>query len=68
LEPARSDFKDLGFPYYLGGYIGSRIEQELWVKEKASLWTSVVTDLAFAALSHLQTALAGLQKSLQQEW
>jgi hypothetical protein len=38
---------------YLGGYIGFRVNRELWVQEKATFWTSVVTDLAFAALSHL---------------
>jgi hypothetical protein len=53
---------------YLGGYIGSKAGRELWVQEKVTLWTSAVTDLAFAALSHPQTAFAGLQKSLQHEW
>jgi hypothetical protein len=28
----------------------------------------VTADLAFAVLSHQQTAFAGLQKSLQHEW
>jgi hypothetical protein len=37
-------------------------------QEKVTLWTSAVTDLAFATLSHPQTAFAGLQKSLQHEW
>jgi hypothetical protein len=73
LVSARSEFKDLGFQVttgsrYLGGYVGSSHEQELWVQEKVSLWTSAVTDLAFTALSHPQTAFAGLQKSLQHEW
>jgi hypothetical protein len=53
---------------YLGGYIGSKADRELWVQEKVTFWTSAVTDLAFAALSHPQTAFAGLQKSLQHEW
>ncbi len=70
---ARSCFKDLRFQVetgsrYLGGYIGSQADRELWVQEKVSFWTSAVTDLAFAALSHPQTAFAGLQKSLQHEW
>jgi hypothetical protein len=56
LELTRSEFKDLGFQVttgsrYLGGYVGSSSEQELWVQEKMSIWTSVVTDLAFTALS-----------------
>jgi hypothetical protein len=70
---ARSTFNDLGFKVqtgsrYLGGYIGSKADRELWVHEKVTFWTSAVTDLAFAALSHPQTAFAGLQKSLQHEW
>ena len=70
---ARSCFKDLRFQVetgsrYLGGYIGSKADRELWVQEKVTFWTSAVTDLAFAALSHPQTAFAGLQKSLQHEW
>jgi hypothetical protein len=41
----------------------------LWVQEKkVTFWTSAVTNLALAALSHPQTAFAGLQKSLQHEW
>jgi hypothetical protein len=59
---AKSSFKDLQFKVqtgsrYLGGYIGSQADWELWVQAKVSFWTSVVTDLAFATLrSHLQTA------------
>jgi hypothetical protein len=53
---------------YLGGYIGSKADRELWVQEKVPFRTSAVTDLAFAALSHPQTAFAGLQKSLQHKW
>jgi hypothetical protein len=70
---AKSTFDNLGFKVqtgsrYLGGYIGSKADQELWVQEKVTFWTSAVTDLAFAALSHPQTAFAGLRKSLQHEW
>jgi hypothetical protein len=54
---AKSAFTDLQFKVttrsrYLGGYIGSRVDRELWVQEKAAFWTSAVNDLAFAALSH----------------
>jgi hypothetical protein len=70
---AKSQFSELRFQVetgscYLGGYIGSHADRELWIQEKISFWTSAVTDLAFAALSHPQTAFAGLQKSLQHEW
>jgi hypothetical protein len=71
---AKSTFEDLSFKVQSGscqdgGYIGSKANHELWVQEKVTFWTSaVVTDLAFAALSQPQTALAGLQKSLQHKW
>jgi hypothetical protein len=71
---AKSTFHDLRFKVttgsrYLSGYIGSQADRELWgVREKVTFWTSAVTDLAFVALSHPQTAFAGLQKSLQHEW
>jgi hypothetical protein len=70
---AKSTFQDLQFKVttgsrYLGGYIGSQADRELWVREKVTFWSSAVTDLAFVALSHPQTAFAGLQKSLQHEW
>ncbi len=71
---AKSSFDVLGFKVqtgsrYLGGYIGSKADRELWVQEKVTFWTSAVTDLAFtAALSHPQTAFTGRQKSLQHEW
>jgi hypothetical protein len=48
--------------------IGSSANRELWVQENVAFWTSAVTNLAFAALSHPQTAFAGLQKSLQHIW
>jgi hypothetical protein len=38
------------------------------VQEKVAFSTSVVTDLAFAALSHPKTSFAGLQKLLQHKW
>jgi hypothetical protein len=55
---ARSSFQDLQFKvqtgsrYYLGAYIGSQVDRELWIQEKVTFWTSAVTDLAFTALSH----------------
>jgi hypothetical protein len=69
----RSTFDDLKFKVQtgscqLGGYIGSKANRELWVQEKATFWTSAMTDLAFATLGHPQTAFAGLQKALQHKW
>jgi hypothetical protein len=40
----------------------------MWVQEKVTFWTSTMTDLAFAAISHPQTAFAGLWKLLQHLW
>jgi hypothetical protein len=73
LHAAKPAFADLHFKVqtgsrYLGGYIGSKVDRDLWVQEKVSFWTSAMTDLAFTAISHPQTAFAGLQKSLQHEW
>jgi hypothetical protein len=39
----------------------------MWVQEEISFWSSVVTDLAFKALSCPQTDLSGLKKLLQHE-
>jgi hypothetical protein len=38
------------------------------VSDEVSDWTSAISDLASVAISHPQSAYAGLQKSLQQEW
>jgi hypothetical protein len=65
----KSTFQDLRFKVttgscYLSSYISSQADWELWVRKKVAFWTSAVTGLAFVALSHPQTAFAGLQKSL----
>jgi hypothetical protein len=40
----------------------------MWIESKVADWTNAIADLAFVALSHPQSAYAGLQKSLQMEW
>jgi hypothetical protein len=66
---AKSTFEDLQFKVTTGSpFIGSQGNKEEWVREKVAFWSSAVTDLALAALSHPQTAFAGLQKLLQHEW
>jgi hypothetical protein len=70
---AKSAFADLGFNVqtghqYLGGIIGSSDDQSMWIESKVADWTNAIADLAFVALSHPQSAYAGLQKSLQMEW
>jgi hypothetical protein len=47
--------------------MGFKADRDMWVQEKVAFWTSAVTDLAFAAISHPQTAFARLQKLLQHE-
>ena len=39
-----------------------------WLKEKIQGWTESVNILSRVAQKHPQSAYAGLQKSLQQEW
>jgi hypothetical protein len=60
LHIAKATFKDLCLKVttsslYLGGYMSLQANQELWAGEKVTFWLTVVTDLAFAALSHPQT-------------
>ena len=53
---------------YLGGYIGERKTEGQWVQEKVEGWADSVRTLTGMARKHPQSAYAGLQKSLQQEW
>ena len=54
--------------HYLGGFFGTEAEQTRWVGDKIEGWRDSVATLAGVARRHPQTAYAGLQKSLQQEW
>ena len=51
-----------------GGYIGDREAEGSWLAAKIKEWTESVAILAGVAPKHPQSAYAGLQKSLQQEW
>ena len=53
---------------YLGGYIGDGEAERIWLKENIKGWTESVNILSGVAQKHPQSAYAGLQKSLQQEW
>ena len=53
---------------YLGGFIGEQETEEQWIKAKVEGWAESVKTLAGVARKHPQSAYAGLQKSLQQEW
>ena len=53
---------------YLGGFVGEREPEAIWIKEKVEGWAESVWTLAGVARKHPQYAYAGLQKSLRQEW
>ena len=53
---------------YLGGFVGEQETEGQWVQTKVSGWAESVCTLAGVAHKHLQSAYAGVQKSLQQEW
>ena len=50
---------------YLGGFIGNREAKDSWLAEKVQGWKDLVKTLSGFARKHLQSAYAGLQKSLQ---
>ena len=53
---------------YLGGFIRDGDAERLWLQDKIQRWIESVKLLAGVAHKHLQSAYAGLRKSLQQEW
>jgi hypothetical protein len=53
---------------YLGGFVGEETDRNNWLEEKISEWSFGVGELANLAHTHPQSAFAGLQKSLQNEW
>ena len=70
---AEEHFRGLGIKVvtghrYLGGYIGDKEAEGRWLVEKIKGWTESVEILAGVSRKHPQSAYAGLQKSLQQEW
>ena len=70
---AKAAFSDLGFRVvtgsrYLGGFIGEEAAQAAWLDDKISSWAEAVGTMAGLTRRHPQTAYAGMQKSLQNEW
>ena len=70
---AEDHFRGLGIRVvtghrYLGGFIGNGAAERECLKEIVQGWTESVSVLAGVAQKHPQSAYAGLQKSLQQEW
>ena len=53
---------------YLGGFMGDVSAEREWLGNKIQGWKESVAILAGVALKHPQSAYAGLQKSLQQDW
>ena len=52
---------------YIGGFVGSKADQYLWLGEKVEGWRDLVSTLGGVVCRHPQTTYTGLQKSLQQE-
>ena len=70
---AKEYFRGMGFQVvtgnrYLGGFVGERAAEVRSIQEKVEGWAEFVRSLAGVARKHPQSAYAGLQKSLQQEW
>ena len=53
---------------YPGGFVSNRETKDIRLEEKVQGMTELVKTLSGVARKHLQSAYAGLQKSLQQEW
>ena len=53
---------------YLGGFIEGREAEKRWLADKIMGWAESVETLAGVSRKQLQSAYAGLKKSLRQEW
>ena len=53
---------------YHGGFIREREAEKRWLAGKVAELAESVETLAGVSRKHLQSAYAGMQKSLQQEW
>ena len=73
LARAKEHFSGLGIRVvtgnrYLGGYIGDKESEGRWLAAKIKGCTESVEIIAWIYQKQPQSAYAGLQKSLQQEW
>ena len=73
VAPAEEHFRRLGMRVltghrYLGDSLGDAAAEREWLEKKVQGWKESVAILAGVFLKHLQSAYAGLKKSLQQEW
>ena len=62
------DFKRVECARYLGGYLGTDLQQRNWVCPQVEAWAWGVRRLAMVAHRFPQAAEGGLTRSLQQEW
>ena len=70
---AKDYFRGMGIQVVTGSqYLGRIVEEQAvedrWIQEKVEGYAESVQTLAGVAHKHPQSAYAGLQKSLQQEW
>jgi hypothetical protein len=49
-------------------FLGEEEALPSWIKEKMTLWTTAIHEIAYVLKNFPQSVYAGLQKSLQQEW
>ena len=70
---ARDAFSDLGFQIvegarYLGGHVGTKASEQLWVRGEVGRWSLGLTRLAAIARSSPQMTYAAVMHSFQHEW
>ena len=52
----------------LGGYVGSKLEGDIWVSSKVDTWVQSLNILSEVAKKQPQAAYVTVSKSLQNEW
>ena len=62
------DMTEITGSRYLGVFIGNREAEATWLDKKLQGWAELVRTLLGVDHKHPQSAYAGLQNSLQQEW
>ena len=74
LQLAQQSFADEGFKVvtgsrYLGGFIGSKADLEVWLEGKITMWMEALGG-EFSNIANIfpQTAYAGVVKPFQLEW
>ena len=53
---------------YLGGFVGDKVKEREWIEEKVKDWVTAVEAVAEVSRFVPQSAYAGMQRALQQEW